>query len=104
MIAYFWFRSTRRDLEEPLLRHYHRQLNSNGVEYPWGSLWHDYRLSVIRKVLQAVWEWDIGADEWRWYSHLMRIARAHGSALWRDLGITERPISGFPRIGLKAVT
>lgn len=84
MIAYFWFPSARRDLEEPLLRRYREQLALHGIDYPWDALWHDYRLSVTRKVLHAVWEWDMGANDWKWYSHLMRVSMAYD-----DLGCSE---------------
>lgn len=77
MIAYFWFPAARNDLELPLLRRYHDALQSRSIDYDWEMLWHDYRISVIRKVLHAVWEWDMGAAEWKWYSHLMRTVMAY---------------------------
>ena len=49
MIAYVWFPSARRGLEDHLLRHYRERLATLGVEYAWDDLWTDYRLSVIRK-------------------------------------------------------
>jgi len=84
MIAYFWFPSPRKTLEEHLLRRYHGQLASHGIDYGQDELWHDYRLCVIRKVLHAVWEWDLGVDEWKWYSHLARAALAY-----RDLSCAD---------------
>jgi hypothetical protein len=59
------------------LRRYHERLAGHGVDYHWEDLWSDYRLSVVRQVLHALWEWDIGANEWKWYSHLMRISMAY---------------------------
>jgi hypothetical protein len=63
-----WEVETRRRLEIPLLRHYHRQLIKNGVGcYSWERLYDDYRLSVVMGVYIAT-EYCRGGVNERWIS------------------------------------
>ena len=53
-IAIHWEVEIRRDLEVPILRHYHDQLIKKGVMgYPWERVFDDYRLSVAMGVYIA---------------------------------------------------
>jgi aminoglycoside phosphotransferase (APT) family kinase protein len=54
LMALHWSPARRAVLEVPLLRRYHQQLSANGVDYPWESLWDDYREAVITMTLIPV--------------------------------------------------
>jgi hypothetical protein len=52
-----WDADVRRQLEEPILRHYLDHLTRRGVrDYSWDQLWDDYRLSAVMSVYVAT-EW-----------------------------------------------
>ncbi|MCB0034329.1 MAG: phosphotransferase [Anaerolineales bacterium] len=62
----YWETDKRRELERPILRHYHEQLYQHGVQdYSWEQLWDDYRLCVAMGVYIAT-EWCRGGDTERW--------------------------------------
>lgn len=49
-----WDSTVRRDLEQPVLRHYHKHLLQQGVTgYTWEQLWDDYRLAAAMGVYLA---------------------------------------------------
>jgi len=86
MMALFWFPEQRRALEIPLLQQYHARLCENGVTgYSWEQLWHDYRLSVIRKLFQPAWQWDTGHEPNIWWNHLERVMMAYEDLECREL-------------------
>jgi hypothetical protein len=59
-----WDIETRRQLERPVLRHYHQQLTQHGVEsYSWQQLWDDYRLSAAMGVYVATEYCRAGVNE-----------------------------------------
>lgn len=61
-----WSPELRRDLEVPVLRHYHSHLARRGVtDYPWERLWEDYRLCAAMGVYIAT-EYCRGALNERW--------------------------------------
>jgi hypothetical protein len=61
-----WEVETRRNLELPVLRHYHQQLLGRGVSgYPWEQLWDDYRLCAAMGVYIAT-EYCRGGINERW--------------------------------------
>jgi aminoglycoside phosphotransferase len=51
LMALHWNPVRRAALEAHLLRHYHAQLNANGVDYSWEALWRDYREAVVIMML-----------------------------------------------------
>lgn len=54
-IALDWDVESRRQWEQPILRHYHQMLSQRGVQgYTWEQLWDDYRLCVAMGVYIAV--------------------------------------------------
>lgn len=56
-IVHRWEVATRRNFETAILRHYHAQLLTNGVQdYTWQQLWADYRLCAVISVYVAT-EW-----------------------------------------------
>lgn len=74
MMALYWFPAVRERWEQSLLRRYHDQLQAGGVTgYAWADLWHDYRLSVLRQLFEAVWGWSVGQTSAIWWNHLERI-------------------------------
>lgn len=54
LIAKSWSRPRREVVEQTLLRHYHRVLTEQGINYSWDALWHDYRTSVLVSALIPV--------------------------------------------------
>jgi hypothetical protein len=85
MMAVFWFPERRRALELPLLRRWHARLCERGVAgYPWERCWHDYRLSVLRKLFHPAWQWETGQHPNLWWNHLERVMAAY-----RDLRCDE---------------
>ena len=71
-----WEVETRRELEMPVLRHYHHELLRRGIqEYPWELLLHDYRLCVPMGVYVATEHCRNGINEkwvWNWLPMLQR--------------------------------
>ena len=89
-IAIHWEVERRRDLEVPILQHYHDQLIKHGVMgYPWERLFDDYRLAVAMGVYTATAYCRSGVNERLmpyWMPKLKRALTAcddlHCSELW----------------------
>ncbi|KAA3661585.1 MAG: aminoglycoside phosphotransferase family protein [Chloroflexi bacterium] len=66
VMALYWRNALRRELEIPVLRHYHQTLTTRGVKnYAWEQLYNDYRLSVALMVPIAVeYMRDGGDPDW----------------------------------------
>jgi hypothetical protein len=70
-----WEVETRRNLEIPILRHYHDQLISHGVnDYSWEQLHDDYRLCAAMGVYVAT-EYFRGGGEGQWVSQWLLMLR-----------------------------
>lgn len=83
---------TRRQLEQPILKHYHEQLMQRGVQgYTWEQLWHDYRLAAAG-CIYTVTEWSRGGlnteFHFIWMPMLQRVMTAYDDLecgnLWAD--------------------
>jgi Ecdysteroid kinase-like family len=86
MMALHWFPSTRERFELPLLRRYHAGLVEYGVEgYSWDDLWFDYRLSVLKQLLEPIWGWSVAQNNAIWWHHLERITLAIGDLECEEL-------------------
>jgi hypothetical protein len=77
-----WEADSRRQLEQPVLRHYHERLLARGVRgYAWEQLWNDYRLVAPMAVYVAT-EWCRGALNREtmpfWMPMLQRAMTAYG--------------------------
>ena len=82
MMVLWWHPERRARLEEALLRRYHRQLMTHGVEgYDWEQCWDDYRLSAFRILLYPVWMYAEGRPTALWLPILER-----GMLAFQDLG------------------
>jgi hypothetical protein len=66
VMALYWETDLRRELEIPVLRHYHHTLTGRGVQgYTWEQLFEDYRLCVALMVPVAVeYMRDGGDPDW----------------------------------------
>ncbi len=71
VMALYWPSDLRRELEMPILRHYHQILTARGVQgYTWQQLYNDYRLSVALMVPIAVEYMRNGDDpDWNDYRY-----------------------------------
>lgn len=69
IMALFWESSLRRQLEVPILHHYHQTLTQRGITgYSWQQLYDDYRLFVTLTVPIAVeYMRDGGDPDWNWF-------------------------------------
>lgn len=69
LMAIFWKTEWRRELELPILRHYHTTLIERGVSgYSWERFYDDYRLCVLLGVTIAVeYMRDGGDPDWNWF-------------------------------------
>jgi hypothetical protein len=83
---------TRRQLEQPILKHYHEQLIQQGVQgYSWEQLWRDYRLAAAA-CIYTVTEWSRGGlnteFQYIWMPMLQRTMTAYDDLecgkLWTD--------------------
>lgn len=60
-LTLFWYAERRQALEQTLVKHYHRCLQSYGVRgYDWETCWRDYRLYAIRNLLVPLWAFQYG--------------------------------------------
>ena len=86
MIALFWNKEYRLNMEKSLLQHYHRRLVHHGVKnYTWNDCWYDYRLAIILRVLfMPMWFWSSGVPESSWQRSLTQAVQA-----FEDLGCQE---------------
>ncbi|MCO5191508.1 MAG: hypothetical protein M9918_25365 [Anaerolineae bacterium] len=94
LMVLWWESDVRHALEEPVLRHYHAHLRTNGItDYSWSQLWDDYRLAVVQCVYVAT-EWCRGGNvancakhQWIWFPKLLQALTACNelrcSELWR---------------------
>jgi hypothetical protein len=77
MIVHRWDTELRRELELPVLRHYHAALERRGVAgYSWEQLLRDYRLSAVQSVYVAT-EWCVLEEDqtrmrWLWEAQLRK--------------------------------
>lgn len=70
-LALYWETPLRRELEQPILAHYHAQLRRHGVQdYAWDQLMADYRLCVALCVTVAV-EYLRGGIQTRWLDFIV---------------------------------
>ncbi|MBI2737723.1 MAG: phosphotransferase [Rhodospirillales bacterium] len=77
MMATHWYPERRRQLEGPLLDHYHQALLAHGVQgYDRAALAEDYRRSVVMQLLLPPLQWSAGIPPWVWWSHIERITAA----------------------------
>jgi len=67
----------RAQMEQTLLRRYHRALLARGVRgYDWHDCWQDYRWSAVRTIFIPLWHWAKGRPETLWGAQLERSLRA----------------------------
>jgi thiamine kinase-like enzyme len=75
MMVHFWYPTYRHRVEESILRAYHAELLSHGVEnYEWEQLWEDYRLCAIQSLYVPLSWCTYGSLEntaWIWNTQLM---------------------------------
>jgi hypothetical protein len=70
-MALHWYPRQRRELEEPLLRHYHRRVQAHGVTaYPFSELMLDYRRCVVRNLTMPILFWSRGMKPEGWWHRL----------------------------------
>lgn len=90
LLCSFWEPDVRREIELPLLRHYHEELVRRGVrDYSWEQLWQDYRLAAVQAVYVAV-EWCVLEEDrermrWLWSAELRRAFAAFEDLRCREL-------------------
>jgi thiamine kinase-like enzyme len=85
LMALHWYPSRRRELEAPLLQHYHQALLARGLEtYSLDELWLDYRCCVVRNLTIPILFWSRGMTPEGWW-HRLECALA----AYRDLGCEE---------------
>ncbi len=84
-MALHWHPNRRRELEEPLLRHYHRALLAHHIDaYSFDELWLDYRRCVVRNLTIPILFWSRGMKPEGWW-HRLECALA----AYEDLGCEE---------------
>lgn len=85
LIALHWYPSRRRELERPLLRHYHEELIAQGrTDYSFDELWLDYRRCAVRNLTIPIIFWSRGMKPEGWW-HRLECA----VAAYRDLECEE---------------
>lgn len=82
MMALHWYPSRRRELERPLLHHYHENLRR--TDYSLDELWLDYRRCVVRNLTFPIISWSRGVKPEYWW-HRLECA----VAAYLDLGCEE---------------
>ena len=71
LMALHWYPSRRRELERPLLRHYHEGLLAHGLnDYPFDELLLDYRRCVVRNLTIPILFWSRGMKPEGWWHRL----------------------------------
>ena len=84
-MALHWYPSRRRELERPLLRHYHERLQSHGLnDYSFDELVLDYRRAAVRNLTIPILFWSRGMKPEGWW-HRLECALA----AYRDLDCDE---------------
>ena len=81
MMVHWWDTAVRRQLEGPLLKRYHEQLEHRGVrDYSFTKVWSDYRLSAMQSLYVAAgWcvdEKERQAYRWVWWPQLQKTLAA----------------------------
>jgi len=77
-IALNWYPSRRRELEVPLLRHYHERLMADGVKnYSFDDLWLDYRRGAVRNLTIPILFWKRGMKPEGWWHRLECVLAAY---------------------------
>lgn len=85
MIGLHWDRSTRQQLELPLLHFYHEQLRTAGISnYSFDDLLLDYRRCLVRNLTFPIILWARGSPRESWRQRL-----DHALAAYRDLNAAE---------------
>jgi thiamine kinase-like enzyme len=80
-IVHWWSPEHRRQLEFPMLRHYHQQLQQHGFTgYSWEQLVQDYKLTAVQSIYVAV-AWCADQQErttmrWVWQPQLQKALTA----------------------------
>ena len=82
LMALHWYPSRRRELERPLLHHYHANLRR--TDYSLDELWLDYRCCVVRNLTFPIIFWSRGVKPEYWW-HRLECA----VAAYLDLGCEE---------------
>ena len=86
MMALHWYPDYRREMERPLLDHYHAALIEHGVEgYDRGALDDDYRLSALWQITIPVWQQAYAIPAPIWWNNLGRAMLAVDDLGCRDL-------------------
>jgi hypothetical protein len=86
MMALHWYPDLRREVERPLLDHYHAELVAHEVSgYSRRDLDNDYRLSVLWQIATPVWQSAINVPPWIWWNNLGRIFLAVDDLGCREL-------------------
>jgi hypothetical protein len=86
MMAMHWYPERRRQMERPLLDHYHAALVGQGVRgYDRAALADDYRFSAVWRLMTPVWQASVDLPPVIWWSHLERITLAVDDLGGRDL-------------------
>ena len=71
LMALHWYPGRRRELERPLLRHYHEGLIAQGrTDYAFDELWLDYRRCVVRNLTIPIIFWSRGMKPQGWWHRL----------------------------------
>lgn len=81
MMVHWWDTPVRRQLEAPLLKRYHEQLEHRSVrDYPLTKVWSDYRLAAMQSLYVAAgWcvdEEERRANRWVWWPQLQKTLAA----------------------------
>jgi len=81
VMVHWWESERRRELELPILHHYHAALERRGVAgYAWEQLLRDYRLTAVQSVYVAT-EWCVLEEDrtrvrWNWEPQLRKAMTA----------------------------
>ena len=97
MMAMLWYPDRRRQIEQPLLDHYHAALLTHGVGgYDREALNDDYRLSALWLITRPVWQAANNIALRVWWNNLERIMLAHAGGRRSRLPGTAGLRSGAP--------
>jgi thiamine kinase-like enzyme len=86
MMAVHWYPDRRRQMEKPLLDHYHEVLMQHGVHgYDRRTLEDDYRFSVLAHIMVPVWQSSANIPPVVWWNNMERVLLAVDDLGCRDL-------------------
>ena len=88
MMALHWYPSRRRELERPLLHHYHANLRR--TDYSLDELWLDYRRCVVRNLTFPIISWSRGVKPEYWWHRLECAVAAYRRPGMRGTNLTRR--------------